>query len=380
MKRIALFGATGSIGRSALSVIQAHPEELQAVSLGANRNFDALLSAARSCGAKRLLLADEAASGKHPGLTLRCGAPAFEEEADCGDYDILLCAIVGMGGLAPVLSALKRGKTVALASKEVLVSAGDLVMRAAKRYGASILPVDSEHSALFQCLEHRDRKTVKKLILTASGGAFRDLTLPELSQVTAKEALAHPVWSMGPKVTIDSASMMNKALEMVEAHHLFQCGNGKLSVLIHRQSLIHSLILFRDGCELALISTPDMRLPIQYALSWPDRWSAPVAHLNLAKARHMDFAEPNAIQKIALSFAREVIRQGGTSGAAMNAANEVAVEYFTKGWIRFPDIWRIVEETLSCVPNRPQDCLETVLAADAEARQVARKQAEMRKI
>jgi 1-deoxy-D-xylulose-5-phosphate reductoisomerase len=287
--------------------------------------------------------------------------------------DMVLVAIVGTGGLRPTLAALQAGKDIALASKEVLVVAGELVMAAARRGGRRILPVDSEHNAIFQCLEGHEVRHVKRLILTASGGPFRTWAEERLRAVTREEALRHPTWRMGEKITIDSATLFNKGLEMIEARWLFGLGIGSIDVVIHPQSIVHSMVEFVDGSVLAQMSHSDMRFPIQYALTWPERLAGSLPPLEFAKLGKLDFEEPRYDVFPALDLARQAAGRGGVVPAALNAANEVAVAEFLAGRIAFPQIWEIVAAVLDETPDAPAPDLETVLAADGAARRSAQR-------
>ena len=353
MKRIILLGATGSVGTGVCDVVRAHPGEFKVVALAArtNRAADSL---ARAFGARAYVGEDAA---------LR----AVEEN----DADIVLVATVGLSGLAPTLAAIEKGIPVALATKEVLVAAGALVMSRAREKGVPVIPVDSEHSAIFQCLQASGRMPVARLVLTASGGPFRDGPA-DLSAVTPSMALRHPTWRMGPKVTVDSATMMNKGFEIVEAHWLFGVPYGAIDVAVHPESVVHSLVTFADGSTLAQLSPPDMRVPIQYALSWPDRLPAERAPLDLPALGALTFRAPDAARFPALDLVREAAAAGGAKLAALSAADEVAVARFLAGEIAFTDIVRLVADVVSRTPATPCDSLEAILAADAAARAAAR--------
>ena len=353
MKRIILLGATGSVGTGVCDVVRAHPGEFKVVALAArtNRAADSL---ARAFGARAYVGEDAA---------LR----AVEEN----DADIVLVATVGLSGLAPTLAAIEKGIPVALATKEVLVAAGALVMSRAREKGVPVIPVDSEHSAIFQCLQASGRMPVARLVLTASGGPFRDGPA-DLSAVTPSMALRHPTWRMGPKVTVDSATMMNKGFEIVEAHWLFGVPYGAIDVAVHPESVVHSLVTFADGSTLAQLSPPDMRVPIQYALSWPDRLPAERAPLDLPALGALTFRAPDAARFPALDLVREAAAAGGAKLAALSAADEVAVARFLAGEIAFTDIVRLVADVVAATPAAPCGSLEAVLAADAGARAAAR--------
>jgi 1-deoxy-D-xylulose-5-phosphate reductoisomerase len=376
-KNLVILGATGSIGRNALAVAAHLPDRLRVVGMAAGERIGPLARQARACGCRRVAVGDPRRAAALRAAMPRnsqilAGEEGLIEMVVAPDVDIVLCAIVGTAGLAPVLAAIRAGKDIALASKEVLVLAGELVMREAARAGVRILPVDSEHSALFQCLEGRRPEDVARLVLTASGGAFRSLSRREMERVTWADAMAHPTWSMGPKVTLDSATLMNKALEIVEAHWLFGLPGGQIDVLIHPESVIHSLVEFTDGTMLAQLSEPDMRFPIQYALTWPERCPGRAKALDLAKFAALRFERPDRRRFPALDFAYEALARGGTMPAVMNAANEVAVARFRAGEIRFPAIWRVIQATMAAHTPGSASRLPAVLAADAWAREFAR--------
>ena len=378
-RRIVVLGATGSIGRSACRVAKDLPDRVQIAGMSGFRNMARLAAAANELRPEALAVPDAAAEAE-----LRAGldyAPAhiFTGEeglvrlASLPGAEMVLVAIVGTGGLRPTLAALQAGKDIALASKEVLVVAGELVMAAARRGGRRILPVDSEHNAIFQCLEGHEVRHVKRLILTASGGPFRTWAEERLRAVTREEALRHPTWRMGEKITIDSATLFNKGLEMIEARWLFGLGVGSIDVVIHPQSIVHSMVEFVDGSVLAQMSHSDMRFPIQYALTWPERLAGSLPPLEFAKLGKLDFEEPRYDVFPALDLARQAAGRGGVVPAALNAANEVAVAAFLAGRIAFPRIWEIVAAVLDETPDAPAPDLETVLAADGIARLAAQR-------
>ncbi|MER3408909.1 MAG: 1-deoxy-D-xylulose-5-phosphate reductoisomerase [Thermoleophilia bacterium] len=346
MKRIALLGATGSIGRQAIEIIQAHPDlELVAAASG-SQPIDGLAPLTQVGGDLTQLLE--------------------QAQPDC-----VLNAVVGFAGLPATLWALENGVDLALANKESLVAAGELALAAWRRGGGRLLPVDSEHSALFQCLEGRSPETVQSLVLTASGGPFRGRSRSELAEVSAEEALAHPTWSMGPKITIDSATLANKGLELIEAHYLFGIPYPRIEVVIHPSSVVHALVRFRDGSALAHLGYPDMRVPISYALTYPERATTPVPSLDLASGLTLEFHAPDLDTFPLLSLARQAGERGGTYPCAFNAANEVAVDAFLRGRIGFLDIAPVVEETLASVDGAPARDLDDLLVADREARLLA---------
>ena len=357
---VALLGATGSIGRSAASVLAAHPGMFRAVVLAAHRSGDALAAAAARLRPEVTL------------LTAETGDEALVEAVLREDVDIVLCAMTGVVGVAPVIAALRAGKRVALASKEVLVMAGDIVMREAANSPGELIPVDSEHSALWQCLAGRSCREVSKLVITASGGPFRTWSADRIAAATPADALAHPTWSMGPKITVDSASLMNKALELIEAHHLFQVPERKLGVLVNPQSAVHAMIELADGTFMLCCSAPDMRLAIQYAMSYPERLAPPTPPCDFAELGHLDFEEPDAARFPSLGFAREALRRGGAVPAVLNGANDVAVARFLAGEIPFPAIWKSVEAALDACGTLPASTLEELRDADAWAREFAR--------
>ena len=371
-KRIAVLGSTGSIGESTFKVLTQFPERFEAALLTGNNNIRRLAEQAAILKAKRIATANPAlksalAAIAPPGTEVIAGMDAVTECCASDAVDTLLCAIVGTGGLMPTLAALKSGKNVALASKEVMVMAGEIVNRTLATSAGTLTPVDSEHSAIFQCLEGRSMAEVKQLLLTCSGGPFRTWPEERIAQAKASDALAHPVWSMGTKITIDSASLMNKALEMVEARFLFRAAPEQIGVVIHPESIVHSLVEFRDGAMLAQMSVPDMRFAIQYALSRPERWEGGLPELRLPLHK-LTFEEPDEKRFPALAIARRVLAAGGCAPAVMNAANEVAVAAFLQERIPFPMITGTVEDTLDASPAAPQESLEQVVEADREAR------------
>ena len=373
MKKISILGATGSIGKSTLDLIERSPDDFEVVALTAAVNAAALADAARRTGAGLAVIADE---GRLPELetALRgtdCRAATGEDalvEAATGDADLVMAAIVGCAGLAPTMAAVEAGKTVALANKEALVTAGDLMTGAAAKSGANLLPVDSEHNAIFQSLAGSRIDQVSRIILTASGGPFRTLSADEMRAATPAQAVAHPNWSMGAKISVDSATLMNKGLELIEAHYLFGLPSERIDILIHPQSVIHSLVEYVDGSVLAQLGSPDMRIPIAYALAWPDRMPTPAQRLNLADIARLDFGEPDLERFPALRLAREALEAGGSAPAVLNAANEVAVATFLDGRIQFPDISRLVESALEENDRPGPQSIEDVFEIDREVR------------
>jgi 1-deoxy-D-xylulose-5-phosphate reductoisomerase len=374
MRSVAVLGATGSIGRQALDVIAESPE-LRVCALSANRDADGLVAAARATGAQHLALVepDAAANATRDldGRTVLRGEEGVEELIAASGADLVLNAIVGAAGLRATLAAFAAGADVALANKESLVAGGELVLAACSASGRRLLPVDSEHSALAQCLEGAAPGAVTGVVLTASGGPFRGRRREELAEVTAAQALAHPTWSMGQKITIDSATLMNKGLEVIEAHHLFGIPYDAVEVVVHPQSIVHGMVRFRDGALLAHAGLPDMRVPISWALTHPHRGPTTVAPLDLSAPLSLDFEPADVATFRCLALAREAGMAGGTAPCVLNAANEVAVRAFLDGRIGFLDIAAVVEDALAQVPPEPVISLEQVLDADRRARAAA---------
>jgi 1-deoxy-D-xylulose-5-phosphate reductoisomerase len=377
VKRIAILGSTGSIGRSALAVVDAHPTRLQVVALAARGNCTLLAEQAAKYRPAAVAIGDDAArddlaqrfGGQGPAL-LASGRQGLIEAATWPDADMVLCASSGSAGLEAVLAAIDAGKHIALANKEVLVMAGALMIEAAHRRGVSLLPVDSEHNAIHQCLHRRRREEVRRLILTASGGPFRTRTADELRRVTPEDALRHPTWQMGRKITIDSATLMNKGLEVIEARWLFGTPAREIDVVIHPQSIVHSLVELRDGSVIAQLSVTDMQLPIQYAFSYPDRWDGTLAPLDLPTLGALEFHAPDLERFPCLRLAYAALEHGGAWPIALNAANEVAVQAFLDHRIGFCDIPRVIEETLEAADRsrKAPSSLEDVRAVDDWAR------------
>ena len=376
-RNIVVLGATGSIGQSACRVARELSGRVRIVGMSGFRNIDRLAAEANSLRPDALAVPDAAAEVElrakldYKPVAVFTGPGGLEQLATWEGADMVLVAIVGTGGLRPTFAALEAGKDIALASKEVLVVAGELVMSAARHRGCRILPVDSEHNAIFQCLEGRDPVQVRRLILTASGGPFRSWPEDKMRAVTRQEALRHPTWRMGEKITIDSATMFNKGLEMIEARWLFDVDIARIDVVIHPQSIVHSMVEFVDGSVLAQMSHSDMRFPIQYALTWPDRIAGSLPPLEWARLARLDFEEPRYDVFPALALARQAAERGGAAPAVLNAANEVAVAEFLAGRIAFPRIWQIVTAVLEKCGHRPGGDLEALLASDLEARGLA---------
>ena len=373
MKRVSILGATGSIGTSTLDLIERDRDSFEMVALTAHRDVEGLASAARRTNAKIAVVADESRLGALQESLSGSGIEAAAGEAALCDAaameaDWTMAAIVGCAGLRPIMSAIKNGGTIALANKESLVSAGDVMLAAARQSDARVLPVDSEHNAIYQCFDSRAADQVRKVILTASGGPFRDWPIEQMQKITPEQAVAHPNWSMGAKISVDSATMMNKGLEVIEAFHLFPVEASQLDILVHRQSVIHSMVEYIDGSVIAQLGTPDMRTPIAYALAWPRRMATPCPALNLATVGRLDFEAPDPARFPALAIARAALDSGGAAPAILNAANEVAVAAFLDREIGFLEIAAIVADTLERYQPCAPDSLDAVLAIDAEAR------------
>ncbi|HKA47779.1 MAG TPA: 1-deoxy-D-xylulose-5-phosphate reductoisomerase [Methyloceanibacter sp.] len=379
-RRVSVLGATGSIGENTLDLIGRDPTSYEVVALTGGRNAARLAELAMKHNAELAVIADELyyedLRSRLAGTDIEAaaGADALVEAAS-RPADWVMAAIVGAAGLKPTLAAVRQGTCTALANKECLVSAGRIFMREVARHDTSLLPVDSEHSAAMQVMVGSAPETIERICLTASGGPFRSWSLADMAQATPKQALAHPNWSMGPKVTIDSATLMNKALELIEAHHLFSVDADRLEVLIHPQSIVHCLVYYRDGSVLAQMSCPDMRTPIAYSLAWPSRMQAPTARLDLAGVGALAFETPDETRFPSLRLARDVLAAGGSASTVMNAANEIAVEAFLDSRIGFLSIGRLVDTTLEqCahLAGLSPDTVDGVLAIDYEARDIAR--------
>ncbi len=376
MKTVTILGATGSVGSSPLDLIAREPERFKVRALTANCDVAKLAAAARRTRAELAVVADEtclpalreALAGT--GIAIAGGSDAVCAAAGDG-ADLTVGAIVGCAGLRPVMAAVERGGTVVIANKEPLVSAGDVVLDAAKRHGATLLPADSEHNAIFQCFDTAQAKHVRRILLTASGGPFREWSLERMRDVTPEQAVAHPNWSMGAKISIDSATMMNKGLELIEAARLFPVEPGTIEIIVHRQSLVHSLVEYADGSVLAQLGPADMRTPIAYCLAWPDRMATPMAPLDLIAIGRLDFEAPDEQRFPALRLARRALETGGARPAILNAANEVAVAAFLSRRIGFLEIAAIVADTLDRYDPPAPETLDDVLAIDGEARTIA---------
>jgi len=382
LRRVAVFGATGSIGTSALDVIARHPARLRASVLAAGRNVDALVTLCVSHRPDHAVIADPQlldtlAAALHAaglGTTPHAGMAALDAlAADDDACDTVVAAIVGAAGLDSTLAALRAGKRVLLANKESLVLAGELMLQAARAAGATIVPIDSEHNAIHQCLPaDGDCSGVARIVLTASGGPFRGRSRDQLADITPTQAVAHPKWSMGPKISVDSATLMNKGLELIEAHHLFNVPASRIEVLVHPQSLVHSLVEFVDGSTLAQMGLPDMRTTLAVGLGWPQRIDAGVAGLDLLRQGRLDFEAPDTDAFPCLALAWQAMQAGGTAAAVLNAANEEAVSAFLQGRIGFLTIPALVDNALSTLPVEPADTLGGLLAADQRARLLTR--------
>jgi 1-deoxy-D-xylulose-5-phosphate reductoisomerase len=377
MKRIAILGSTGSIGRSALAVVDAHPDRLQVVGLAAGENADLLAAQLRRYQPRVAAMASGAALdrlrkiGAAAGIELGAGRDGLVAVASHPDVDLVLCASSGTEGLEAVLAAIADRKTIALANKEVLVMAGGIVTEAARRHGVAILPVDSEHNAIHQCLHGRDRSEVKRLVLTASGGPFRGRSSSDLLSVTAADALKHPTWRMGRKITIDSATLMNKGLEVIEAHWLFGVRADQIEVVVHPQSVVHSLVELIDGSVIAQLGVTDMRLPIQYAFSYPGRWAAALPALDLVGAGRLDFDPPDTAAFPCLGLAYRALEAARSLPVVLNAANEIAVARFLDGRLAFAAIPEVIERTMEAHRSAEVSTLAAVRAVDGWARECA---------
>jgi 1-deoxy-D-xylulose-5-phosphate reductoisomerase len=375
MRRICVLGSTGSIGTQTLDLIAANRADYVVDALTAHSNVELLIKQARAFTPRVAVIGDESKFQElkdglaGTGVEAAAGRGAVLEAAQ-GNSDWVMAAIVGAAGLAPTLEAVKRGATVAFANKECLVCAGEIMLQHIARHQSHLLPVDSEHNAIFQVFDRDRREGIERLILTASGGPFRNASMDDMARTNAAEAVKHPVWAMGAKISIDSATMMNKGLELIEAHFLFGMPENKIDILVHPQSVVHSMVEYVDGSILAQLGSPDMRTPIAYALAWPERMAAPVERLDLTK-KPLTFEDPDPIRFPALRLAREALKRGETAPTILNAANEVAVDAFLKGKIGFLDIARIVEETLGAATIAPLDNLEAVYVGDEAARRIA---------
>ena len=376
-RSIAILGATGSIGQSTLDLVERNPDRFAVTAVTAATNVEALADIARRTGARLAVVADESRYQALAELLAGtdCRAAAGEGaliEAAAGDADLVIAAIVGCAGLRPVMGAIEAGKTVALANKEALVTAGALMTGAARSSGATILPVDSEHNAIFQCLAGSRSEDVSRVLLTASGGPFRAASAETMGAATPAQAVAHPNWSMGAKISVDSATMMNKGLELIEAHYLFNLPSEHIEILVHPQSVVHSMVEFVDGSVLAQLGSADMRIPLAYALAWPERMATPAQRLDLAAIGRLDFEAPDIERFPALRLAREALEAGGAAPIVLNAANEVAVASFLDSEISFPEIANVVHEALSDAAYDAPRSIGDVLEIDRVTRERAK--------
>ncbi len=377
-RSVTILGSTGSVGCNTIDLIRRHPDSFTVEALTANNSVALLAEQARALRPRLAVVADpkgyEDLKDALAGTGIECAAgPAAVVEAAARPAEWVMAAIVGAAGLEPTLAAVRRGVIVALANKECLVSAGDVMMAEVRGNSATLLPVDSEHSAIFQVFEFDRADKVDRIILTASGGPFLGMDLADMAGVTPEQAVAHPNWDMGAKISVDSATMMNKGLELIEAYHLFPVPEDRIEILVHPQSVVHSMVAYVDGSVLAQMGTPDMRTPIAFALGWPERMAAPATRLALEKIGDLTFEAPDPARFPALRVARHALQTGGGAPTILNAANEVAVQSFLSGRIGFLDIVRIVEHTLETAPNGKVENLDDVEEADTAARRIARR-------
>jgi 1-deoxy-D-xylulose-5-phosphate reductoisomerase len=375
IKNICILGSTGSIGKNSLEVIANFPDRYRVTYLTTNRNIDLLHQQITRFKPKGVAVLEKGAASalKHTlngSVSLFQGTEGLMDVVRRDDIDIVISSLVGFSGLQPTIEAIKRGKTVALANKETLVVAGEIITRLVKEHGTTLIPVDSEHSAILQCLAGEKQENISKLILTASGGPFLTTDKKDFVNLTVEAALKHPNWNMGNKITIDSATMMNKGLEVIEAHWLFGLPPEKIEVLIHPQSIIHSMVEFVDGSVKAQLGVPDMKIPIQYALTYPDRAPSVYKRVDFANLREMTFFKPDMNKFECLALAYQVLQCGGTAPAILNAANEVAVELFLQKKITFNQIPMLIREAMERIPIQPSPSLEDIIAADAAARKI----------
>ena len=387
VERVSILGSTGSVGVSTLDVIARHQDRFTVYALSAHSNVERLAEQCQRFQPACAVMVDTAAAAAleqrlrtlSPGTVVLAGSAALEEIASAAAVDVVMAAIVGGAGLASSYAAARAGKKLLLANKESLVMGGELFMEAVRSHGGTILPIDSEHNAIFQCLpivdsgdiHDRGTKGVEKIVLTASGGPCRDMSLAEMEKVTPEQACAHPNWQMGPKISVDSATMLNKSLELIEASHLFQISEERIDIVVHPQSIVHSLVYYRDGSVLAQLGNPDMRTPIAYGLSWPERIESGVASLDLLTLGSLDFRAPEEDRFPCLRFGREAAKEKGTAAITLNAANEVAVEAFLEQRIGFITIADIIARALDQLPSEPLESLAQVMEADSRARALA---------
>lgn len=377
-RSVTVLGSTGSVGTQTIDLLLGEPDRFRVKALVAGRNVALLAEQARRLKAERAVVADAAAyealkdALAGSGIEVAAGPQAVIDAA-AEDADWTMAAITGAAGLAPTLAAISRGQSVALANKEALVCAGDVMLRAVAEAGATLLPVDSEHNAIFQSMADGNRGAIEKIVLTASGGPFRTASMEDMARATPEVALRHPVWSMGAKISIDSATMMNKGLELIEAARLFQLDETRIGVLVHPQSVIHGLVFYHDGSVMAQLGSPDMRIPIAHTLAWPQRMATPSPRLDLAQVMKLEFSEPDLVRFPALRMAREALKAGGGAPAILNAANEVAVEAFLNRQIGFLDIAGTVAQVMDQMGTPPAASLEDVIGLDTAARRAAQR-------
>ncbi len=382
MKKISILGSTGSIGKQTLDVVKQHPKEFRVLGLAAFNETEKMLEQIKEFKPEKVCLYDEKAAEELSRKTkteVVSGMKGLKEIAGMDEIQQTIVSVVGAIGLEPTMHAIKKGKNIALANKETLVAAGEPVMNAVKKKGVELMPIDSEHSAIFQCLNGEERKTVSKVLITCSGGPFRGKKISDFYDSTPEQALGHPTWNMGAKITIDSSTLMNKGLEVLEAKWLYDLSLNEIEVIVHPQSLIHSMVEFTDGSIMAQIGTHDMRTPIQYALTYPKRLSNSFPRLNLIEAKQLSFEKPNFENFPCLSYAFEAGKKGGTLAAAMNAANEVAVYAFLDKKIKYGEIPEIIRKVMDSHKNKKADSVETVLEYDKKAREKAKKIIEEKK-
>jgi 1-deoxy-D-xylulose-5-phosphate reductoisomerase len=376
VRSVTILGSTGSVGCNTVDLVEREPEKFRVEALVANRNVEKLAAQARALNARLAVVSDQSAYADlrralaGSGIEVAAGEQAVVEAA-ARPADWVMAAIVGAAGLQPTLAAIKRGATIGLANKETLVCAGSLVMQAVADHGATLVPVDSEHSAIFQVFDFAQKDQIDKIILTASGGPFRTKSTEQMRVMTPEQAVAHPNWSMGAKISVDSATMMNKGLELIEAYHLFGLPEAQIEILVHPQSVIHSLVAYHDGSVLAQLGTPDMRTPIAYALAYPARMTTPGKRLDLGQIAELTFEAPDPVRFPSLRITRDALKAGGGAPTILNAANEIAVQSFLGRLIGFLDIAPIVEETVSALNDTAIGTLDDILALDAQARRRA---------
>ncbi len=376
MTRISILGSTGTIGCNTLDIVAAHPDRFSVIALTAQDNAEKLAAQAKQFCAHSVAIANqeryaelkELLAGTDIEVTAGAEAVAAAAAMEC---DVVMSAIVGVAGLAPTLAAIRKGRRITLANKECLVCAGELMNAEVHKYGATLIPVDSEHSGIFQLIGAQASNEISRVTLTASGGPFREFTLAQLKSVTPEQAVAHPNWRMGAKISVDSATLMNKGLELIEAHYLFGIAPEKLSAIIHPQSIIHALVEYIDGSVVSQLSNPDMRAPIAYALSFPERIETPVAKLDLAALGKLTFETPDETRFPCLRLAKEAMRTGGSAPTVLNAANEIAVARFLRGEITFLDISTVAEKALAAMPSNMPSCISDIFALDSETRNFA---------